>query len=290
MPTSRRPWTTWSPRRSKLATYAIGDLQGCYEPLRRLVDALAFDPARDRLWFTGDLVNRGPQSLQCLRYVKSLGDAAVTVFGNHDFHLLCIAEGVEANKKRDTLNDVLDAPDRDELLDWVRRRPLMHAEAGFALVHAGLLPEWSVERARALASEVEAVLRGDGYRALLARMYGDEPRRWSEELTGIERLRVVVNAMTRLRVIDHDGAMVLAFKGKPADAPAATMPWFDFPDRASRDHTVVFGHWSALGRVVRDDVVCLDSGCVWGRSLSAIRLSDRRLYSVDCPPGAGQED
>jgi bis(5'-nucleosyl)-tetraphosphatase (symmetrical) len=285
MRTSPRPSTTWSPRPSKLATYAIGDLQGCYEPLQRLVDAIGFDPARDRLWFTGDLVNRGPQSLQCLRYVKSLGAAAVTVFGNHDFHLLCIAEGVEQKKKRDTLEEVLHAPDRDELLDWLRRRPLMHAEDGFVLVHAGVLPEWSVDRALSLASEVESMLRGEDYRVLLARMYGDEPRRWSDTLTGIERLRVVINAMTRLRMMDHDGAMVLPFKGKPADAPAGTMPWFDFPQRASRDHTVIFGHWSALGRMVRDDVVCLDSGCVWGRSLSAIRLSDRQLYSVDCAPG-----
>jgi bis(5'-nucleosyl)-tetraphosphatase (symmetrical) len=199
--------------------------------------------------------------------------------------LLCVAEGVEAKKKRDTLDEVLGAPDRDELLDWVRRRPLMHAEDGFALVHAGLLPEWSVERARSLASEVETTLRGEGYRALLARMYGDEPRRWRDDLQGIDRLRVVINAMTRVRVLDRDGAMLLSFKGKPADAPQGSTPWFDFPARASLDHTVIFGHWSALGRIVRTDIACLDSGCVWGRSLSAIRLSDRLVYSVDCPRG-----
>jgi bis(5'-nucleosyl)-tetraphosphatase (symmetrical) len=260
-------------------------VQGCYEPLRRLVEALSFDPSRDRLWFTGDLVNRGPQSLECLRYVKSLGEAAITVFGNHDLHLLCLAEGVEAKKKRDTLDGILEAPDRDEILDWLRRRPLMHSEDGFALVHAGLLPGWTVARARTLASEVEAALRGDGYRQLLARMYGDQPNRWSDELEGIDRLRVVINAMTRLRVLDRDAAMLLSFKGAPGDAPQGSTPWFDFPDRASSDHTVIFGHWSALGRVMRDDVVGLDSGCVWGRSLSAIGLSDRRLYSVDCPRG-----
>src|SRR6478672_5484492 len=187
--TSRRPSTTWSRRPSKLATYAIGDLQGCYEPLRRLVDALQFDPARDRLWFTGDLVNRGPQSLECLRYVRSLGDSAVTVFGNHDFHLLCVAEGVEATRKRDTLVDILDAPDRDELLDWLRARPLIHVEDGWALVHAGLLPQWSVARAKELAGEVESTLRGKSYRKFLARMYGDEPRSWSDRLEGWDRLR-----------------------------------------------------------------------------------------------------
>src|SRR5258706_9651967 len=247
MRTSPPPSTTWSQRRSKLATYAIGDLQGCYEPLARLVDSLAFDPARDRLWFVGDLVNRGPDSLACLRYVKSLGDAAVTVFGNHDFHLLCVAEGVEKKRKRDTLDDVLAAPDRDELLAWLRHRPLMHAEDGFALVHAGLLPQWTVGKARSLAGEVESRLRGRDYRSFLERMYGDEPVRWSDDLEGIERLRVIVNAMTRLRVCAADGAMVLDFKGEPGDARGEWTPWFDMPGRASRDHTVVVGHWSALG-------------------------------------------
>jgi bis(5'-nucleosyl)-tetraphosphatase (symmetrical) len=222
--------------------------------------------------------------------VKSLGDAAVTVFGNHDFHLLCIAAGLEPKKKRDTLDDVLDAPDRDELLDWLRHRPLMHVEDGFALVHAGVLPQWTVARARGLAAEVEAMLHGPDYRALLARMYGDEPRRWNDALAGIERMRVIVNAMTRMRVLDRDAAMVLSFKGEPGDADDEWTPWFDYPERASRDHCIVFGHWSALGLKIREDVVCLDSGCVWGRSLSAVRLSDRRLYSVQCPPGAGPEE
>ena len=242
------------------------------------------------LWFVGDLVNRGPDSLACLRYVKSLGDAAVTVFGNHDFHLLCVAEGVEKGRKRDTLDDILAAPDREELLAWLRHRPLMHAEGGYALVHAGLLPQWSVERACELAREVEARLRGPGYRGFLERMYGDEPDRWADELTGIERLRVIVNAMTRLRVCTPDGAMVLGFKGGPGDAREGWTPWFDMPGRRSRDHTVIFGHWSALGLKVRPDLAGLDSGCVWGRSLSAIRLSDRRLFQVACPGSPGQEE
>jgi bis(5'-nucleosyl)-tetraphosphatase (symmetrical) len=234
-------------------------------------------------------VNRGPQSLECLRYVRSLGDSAVTVFGNHDFHLLCVAEGVEAKRKRDTLEDILGAPDRDELLDWLRARPLIHVEDGWALVHAGLLPQWSVARAKELAGEVESTLRGKSYRKFLARMYGDEPRRWSDRLEGSDRLRVVVNAMTRIRVVDDEGAMVLAFKGEPGDAHDGWTPWFDVEDRARRDHTVICGHWSALGLVVRQDVVCLDSGCVWGRTLSAMRLSDRRVYSVSCPQGSGPE-
>ena len=238
----------------------------------------------------GDLVNRGPDSLACLRYVKSLGEAAVTVFGNHDFHLLCVAEGIEKRRKRDTLDDILAAPDRDELLAWLRHRPLMHAEAGFVLVHAGLLPQWTVERARGLAGEVEARLRGPDYRGFLERMYGDRPDRWSDDLEGIERLRVIVNAMTRLRVCSADGAMVLDFKGEPGDAREGWIPWFDMPGRKSRDHTVVFGHWSALGLELRADILGLDSGCVWGRSLSAIRLSDRRLFQQACADSGGRED
>jgi len=260
-------------------------VQGCYAPLRRLVDSLGFDPRRDRLWFTGDLVNRGPQSLECLRFVKSLGDAAVSVFGNHDFHLLCVAEGVESKRKRDTLDEVLDAPDRGELLEWVRQRPLMHVEGTWAMVHAGLLPEWTVAQARSLAGEVEAQMRGPRHRAFLARMYGDDPKRWSDGLEGYDRLRVIVNAMTRMRVVDVEGTMVLAFKGEPGDAHDAWTPWFDAPARRSRDHTVVCGHWSALGLLVRDDVASLDTGCVWGNALSAIRLEDRRVFSVQCPKG-----
>ena len=238
----------------------------------------------------GDLVNRGPDSLKCLRFVKSLGEAALTVLGNHDLHLLCVAEGIERRKKRDTLDPVLEAPDRDALVAWLRHRPLMHAEGAFALVHAGLLPEWTVDRARALAAEVEQCLRGPRYRDLLERMYGDAPDRWSEDLAGIDRLRVIINAMTRLRVCDASGAMVLRFKGEPGEAPGEWTPWFDMPGRRSCDHTIVCGHWSALGLLTRPDLLSLDSGCVWGRSLTGVRLSDRRLYQVPCPESPGQED
>jgi len=273
-----------------VAVYAIGDLQGCFEPLERLVAKIGFDPGRDRLWFVGDLVNRGPDSLRCLRFVKSLGAAAVTVLGNHDLHLVCVAEGVEKGKRRDTLDAVLEAPDRDELVAWLRRRPLMHVEDGKVLVHAGLLPEWTVAKALALAGEVEAALRGPDYRAFLARMYGDEPDRWRDELAGVDRLRVITNAMTRLRVVDEDGAMVLRYKGEPGEASDAWTPWFDVPGRRSRGHPVVCGHWSALGLCIREDLLALDSGCVWGRSLTAIRLEDRKLFEVRCPEREGRED
>ena len=238
----------------------------------------------------GDLVNRGPDSLRCLRFVRSLGDRAVTVLGNHDLHLVCVAEGVVKAKGRDTLQDVLAAPDRDELVAWLRTRPLMHVEGDFALVHAGLLPEWSVGRARELAGEVEGALRGPGYRKLLERMYGDKPDRWSDDLDGIDRLRVIINAMTRLRVVDDAGRMVFKFKGEPGDAHEGWTPWFDVPGRASRDYTVVCGHWSALGLQVRPDLLALDSGCVWGRELSAVRLRDRAVFAERCPEAAGRED
>ena len=255
-----------------------------------MLDAVGFDPARDRLWFVGDLVNRGPDSLECLRFVKSLGETAITVLGNHDLHLVCVAEGIEHKRKRDTLDQVLAAPDRAELIAWLRRLPLMHVEDEFALVHAGLLPEWDVAQAARLAREVEARLRGPDYRTFLVRLYGDEPNRWDDALTGDDRLRLVVNAMTRLRVCDGGGAMVLKFKGDPGEVSDKWTPWFDVPSRRSRDHTIVCGHWSALGVHVRPDLLSLDGGCVWGRSLTAVRLEDRRLFEVACPQGQGTEE
>jgi bis(5'-nucleosyl)-tetraphosphatase (symmetrical) len=273
-----------------LAVYAIGDLQGSLRPLEQLIEAIAFDPSVDRLWFVGDLVNRGPDSLGCLRLVKALGESAVCVLGNHDLHLLCVAEGIAPRKKRDTLEAVLDAPDRAPLMHWLRRRPLLHVEGRHVLVHAGLLPEWSIDEARSLAREVEEELRGPRYRRLLERMYGDEPSRWREDLRGIDRHRLVINALTRLRVCGDDGAMVLRFKGEPGEAADEWTPWFDVPGRRSRDHTIICGHWSALGVRIRDDLLAIDSGCVWGRSLTAVRLEDRQVFSVPCPPPRGPED
>ncbi len=273
-----------------MADYAIGDLQGCLAPLEALLERIGFDPARDRAWFVGDLVNRGPDSLACLRFVRSLGEAAIVVLGNHDLHLLARAEGFARGRSRDTLGEVLAAPDRDELLAWLRARPLMHVEGSHAMVHAGLVPQWRVDEARELAAEVEAALRGPDYRALLGEMYGDEPGLWSPALSGPERHRFVINAMTRLRVVDASGRMVLAFKGAPADRPRGTLPWFDAPGRASRSHALICGHWSALGLVLREDLLALDSGCVWGRTLSAVRLGDRKPFAVPCPAREGSED
>ena len=219
--------------------------------------------------------------------MRSLGDRAVAVLGNHDLHLICVAAGAQRPGRRDSFEDILDAPDRDTLLAWLRTRPLMHVEGDWALVHAGLLPRWTIAQARALAGEVEAWLAGPDHAALLSAMYGDEPDAWSDHLAPIERARVVINAMTRLRMCDAQGRMALRFKGEPGEAaPAGLMPWFDVPGRASATHVIACGHWSALGLYVTERIAALDSGCVWGRSLSAIRLEDRRVTSVPCGAAA----
>lgn len=261
-----------------MATYAIGDLQGCADELRALLARMNFDRSRDRLWFVGDLVNRGPRSLETLRFVRALGDAATVVLGNHDFHLLSLAEGHAKRRADDTLDEVLAAPDAGELLHWLRQRPLLHVAQGYAMVHAGLLPQWSIEKARSLAAEVEAALRADGYREFLAHLYGAEPRCWRDDLSGWDRLRVVVNAMARLRYCTVEGEMDLSAKGNRA--PAGYRPWFDL--RPVGERPIICGHWSALGLKLSENLIALDTGCVWGGSLSALRLEDHRLFQVPC--------
>ncbi len=257
-----------------MAVYAIGDLQGCYDEFRELLDLLAFEPGGDRVWLTGDLVNRGPDSLEVLRFVRSLGDAATVVLGNHDLHLLAVAHDPRrALRRSDTLAAVLGAPDRDELLGWLARRPLLHTDAalGWTMVHAGLPPEWDIPAACRRAGEVEAALRA-APAAFLGAMYGDEPDRWSEGLDGVERLRFTVNCLTRLRICAPDGRLLLGHKGPLARAPAGSLPWFRVPGRQSAGSRIVFGHWSALGYYEGEGVVGLDTGCAWGGALSAIRL------------------
>ena len=270
-----------------MATLAIGDIQGCYDQLMRLLERAGYDERRDMLWFVGDLVNRGLQSLETLRFVKNLGERQVTVLGNHDLALLVIAAGIKKPHRGDTFNAVLAAPDRDELLDWLRRQKLMHAGRGYAMVHAGLLPQWSIEQAHALAHEAERALAGPGYRDFLRNLYGNKPVRWRDDLKGYDRLRIIINAMTRMRLVTADGAMEFSHKLGLDGMPAGYMPWYDVPSRASRGTTIIFGHWATLGLLQRADVICLDSGCVWGRALSALRLEDRRLYQCDCRELAG---
>jgi bis(5'-nucleosyl)-tetraphosphatase (symmetrical) len=263
-----------------MATYAIGDVQGCYDELKALLAAAGYRGSRDRLWLVGDLVNRGPKSLDVLRFVRDLGERAVTVLGNHDLHLLAQAEGIEPLKEKDTFQDVLEARDARELLDWLRRRPMMHVDGEHAMVHAGILPAWSVERACALGREVEAALRRPDYAEFFREMYGGSPSTWHDDLAGWDRLRVIVNAMTRMRFCTAAGRMDLRSKGTTASR--GYRPWFETRPRSEKT-TLVFGHWSALGLKLRARLAALDSGCVWGGKLSALRLDDRRLYQVPCP-------
>lgn len=275
-----------------MAVYAIGDVQGCYAALMKLLTQIGFDPDRDRLWFTGDLVNRGPQSLEVLRFVKGLGERAECVLGNHDLHLLAVAAGAARLKKRDTLDDVLQATDRNELLHWLRRRPLLHHDdgLGYTLIHAGLLPSWNLADARRLAHEAETVLRGDKVDEFFQHMYGDLPDHWSENLRGVGRLRVIINALTRLRYCDLEGNMDLRPKGPPGSQPPDLIPWFQVPGRRSQEFKIIFGHWSALGLWDGNGVIGLDSGCLWGRSLSAARLDTAPLefFRIDCEPYQAQ--
>ena len=266
-----------------MATYAIGDLQGCFEPLQELLAEIGFRESEDRLWFVGDLVNRGPQSLEILRFVKALGTRAVSVLGNHDLHLLMVADGRVKPHRKDTLGPILDAPDRDALLTWLRGLPLMHAEGEYAMVHAGLLPSWDPGKALDLAREAEHALQGSDWRALMAQMYGNQPDRWDDSLSGYERLRVIINAMTRLRICTPDGRMEFGHKGGLEDIPQGYLPWFTVPGRRSANATVICGHWSALGLRAEKNLLALDSGCLWGRCLSAVRLEDRRIVQVSCP-------
>ena len=277
-----------------MALYLIGDVQGCNAALTRLLEDISFSPSRDTLYLLGDLVNRGPDSLGVLRRLKALGGAAHCLLGNHDLHLLAIAHGVRGPGRGDTLNDVLNARDRWVLLDWLREQAMalqLHiAGHPLLMVHAGVLPDWTAARTLALAAEVQDVLRGPACADFFQSMYGNSPARWSDDLHGIARLRVIVNALTRLRFCDAQGQMEFDSKEGPGQAPPGFMPWFEVPDRKTARDTVVFGHWSTLGPLARRDVVAMDTGCVWGGCLSALRLDPHQatgplgwtLHQVQC--------
>ena len=269
-----------------MAIYAIGDIQGCYDPFRRLLDDIMFDADKDVLWLTGDLVNRGPKSLKTLRFVRGLGDRAISVLGNHDLHLLALATGAtEYSGRFATLRKVLDAPDLAENVDWLRKCPLAHYDRRIdtLLVHAGTHPEWSAKKTLKRAAEVEAVLRGPNYIALLRKMYGNTPRAWSGKLKSYGRLRFIINCLTRMRMISAATMRLnFAWSGSPFRARRNLRPWFDFEEPAWAGTRVIFGHWSALGLIVLPDLVSLDSGCVWGRQLTALRIDKgaHRIYQV----------
>jgi bis(5'-nucleosyl)-tetraphosphatase (symmetrical) len=268
-----------------MATYAIGDVHGCFQALQRLLRKVGYDPRQDRLWFVGDLVNRGPHSLEVLRWAAERDDRIVAVLGNHDLHLLARAAGVAEVKKRDSLEAVLAAPDRDDLLAWLRGRPLLHREGELLLVHAGLFPAWTPAEAERLAREVEERLRGEKAAKLLAAVDQRVAERWKENLSGQERARVALAGLARLRTLDAEARMCADFSGPPMLAPKGCHPWYSVPGRQSAGATVIFGHWAALGLKVGDGVACLDTGCVWGRALTALRLDDWRIFQE--PAGEG---
>jgi bis(5'-nucleosyl)-tetraphosphatase (symmetrical) len=262
----------------------VGDIQGCDSALEKLLETAGFSPSRDRVVLLGDLVNRGPSSLAVLRRLQALGSAAACLLGNHDLHLLAVSQGVRSESTNDTLAQVLAAPDREALLDWLRQQSLARLEAGWLCVHAGVLPAWTAAQAMALASDVEGALRGSGWREFLRGMYGNAPAQWNDSLQGAERSRVIVNALTRLRFCTASGEMDFKTKEGAGGAPPGFMPWFDVPGRASAGQPIAFGHWSTLGLVNRTDLLALDTGCVWGGCLSAARVDEgrREILQVPC--------
>ena len=266
-----------------MKTFVIGDIQGCCDQLDTLLQKIFAVDAEARILFAGDLVNRGPKSLETLRLVKNMGERADTVLGNHDLHLLAVAHGIRKPHRSDTLSDILNAPDRAELLDWLRQRPLAILEQDHLLVHAGIFPQWTAEQTIALAQEVQDILRGPNWLDFLMQMYGNTPDQWNDNLQGVERWRCIINGLTRMRFCSIDGVMDFASKEGMAGAPNGYLAWFDVPDRKSKDTPVVFGHWSTLGLLSRPNLISLDTGCVWGGKLTAISLNDRHLIQIACP-------
>ncbi len=268
-----------------MSTYAIGDIQGCYDELQQLLQQIQFDPAEDTLWFTGDLVNRGPKSLETLRFVKGLGESAITVLGNHDLHLLAVWQNKHKHfNSNDGLRAVFEADDGEQLLQWLRVQPLMHYDAklDYAMIHAGLPPQWDRDEALARAAEVEKVLRGRKFHEFLGHMYGNKPTRWSEKLDGWDRLRFIVNCFTRLRFCKADGKLEFKHKGEVKNAPEGYLPWFEVAPRNSRQQRLVFGHWSALGLYQQHNVHSIDTGCLWGGALTALQLETGEITSLSC--------
>lgn len=265
-----------------MAIYAVGDIQGCFHSFQALLKKIQFNPAVDKLWLVGDLINRGSGSLEVLRWVFDHQSSVVAVLGNHDLHTLVVAEGFVTAHRSDTIQALLDAPDASALLTWLRHQPLLHLEHDHLMVHAGLLPQWSAEEAYLLAEEVHQALVADNYREFLKHMYGNHPVQWDDALTGWDRLRVITNAMTRLRLCSAAGEMEFKFKGEVANRPVGYEPWFEVHGRASADTPIIFGHWSALGLHISNNVYALDTGCLWGGALTALRLDDKAVFQVPC--------
>ena len=269
-----------------MAIYAIGDIQGCYQQFRRLLDLIKFDPGVDQLWLAGDLVNRGPQSLETLRFVKSLGSAAITVLGNHDLHLLATVVLQKKSSKKDTLQPIMLAEDCEELLHWLRQQRLFHYNAEFCMLHAGLPPQWDFALTCSLALEVEQALQSEDYSSFFQTMYGNQPQVWSDDLVGVDRLRFAVNCFTRLRYCTLEGVLDFNHKGAPGSQPAELLPWFAVPGRKSQAMRIIFGHWSTLGFYQNNNCYAIDTGCLWGGQLTALKLGEQpQRFSLDCQAG-----
>ena len=268
-----------------MATYAIGDIQGCFDAFQALLEKIKFNKEKDQLWLAGDMINRGPQSLETLRYIISLGDAAKVVLGNHECHALAVFYGHKEAHRSDTFQDIINAPDADELFNWIRTRPFFYQDKqlGYSMIHAGLPPQWTLKDAKKNASELEAVLAGEYYQAFFADMYGSKPKCWEDKLTGQDRLRFIINSFTRTRYCDASGKMDFKEKGRLGSQPEHLLPWFDVPNRKTKNKKIVFGHWSTIGIHKQNNTSCLDSGCLWGGSLSAMVLDgSEKVISVDC--------
>jgi bis(5'-nucleosyl)-tetraphosphatase (symmetrical) len=267
-----------------MSIYAIGDVQGCYDELLRLLDTIAFNENTDQLWFAGDLVNRGPKSLETLRFVKSLGRSANTVLGNHDMHLLAASCLPKVADKKSTLSSVLDAPDRDELIHWLRHRPLFHYNDDFCLLHAGLPPQWDFKKTQKMALIAEETLKSADYQVFLKQMYGNKPNIWSASLKGVSRLRFIINCFTRMRYCDINGRLDFANSGPLGSQPKNLLPWFEVPKRKNADMRVIFGHWSTLGYYEGSNCYAIDTGCLWGGQLTALKLGEQvQRISINCP-------
>ena len=266
-----------------MSTYAIGDVQGCYTELQTLLKKINFDPEKDQLWFTGDLINRGPRSLETLRFIKSLRNSAVTVLGNHDLHFIAVANGNQALKENDTFQDILQADDCNELMGWLCQQPLLHhnEKIGFTMSHAGIAPRWDLHQAQRLAKEVENILRGHSRSTLLQQMYGNEPTCWDEQLQTMERWRCIINYFTRMRFCDTNGCLDLSSKGSIKDAPQGLIPWFQVENRKMQNENIVFGHWAALGGYTNTKCTfAIDTGCAWGKQLTAMCLETTKCMSI----------
>jgi bis(5'-nucleosyl)-tetraphosphatase (symmetrical) len=267
-----------------MSIYAIGDIQGCFDELLRLLDTISFNEHTDQLWFAGDLVNRGYKSLETLRFIKSLGDSAVSVLGNHDLHLLAASCASKISNKKDTLLPILEAPDRDELIYWLRHRPLFHFNDDFCMVHAGLPPQWDFKKTKKMALLAEQALKDPDYHVFLKQMYGNKPNVWSSSLKGVERLRFIINCFTRMRYCDVNGRLDFIQSGPPGSQPKNLVPWFSVPKRKNADMRIIFGHWASLGYYEGSNCYGIDTGCIWGGQLTAIKLDEPvQRFSIECP-------